>query len=192
MASNSIRVWQTQASRSLDQIESAHAAVGGVGPGRRYATDQLNHAYVVLLSSQFQRYCRGLHTEAANHLTAAISPPAASRITHLLLTRNRKLDHGNVNPGNLGSDFNRFDFDFWNVIMLRDHRNAQRKLQLELLTNWRNAIAHQDFDPALLGGIRRLNLRHVRKWRIVCDNLAQEYDSVVGDLIAAIIGQRPW
>lgn len=53
---------------ALGEIAAAHTAVGGQGSGRRYATQEINHAYAVLLSSQFQRFCRDLHTEAAAHV----------------------------------------------------------------------------------------------------------------------------
>ena len=58
----------TSRRRALDEIEAAHASVGGTGPGRRYATQQINQAYAVLLASQFQGYCRDLHTESVAHL----------------------------------------------------------------------------------------------------------------------------
>jgi hypothetical protein len=37
----------------LQEIENAHAAVGGTGRGRRYTTQQINRAFVMLLASQF-------------------------------------------------------------------------------------------------------------------------------------------
>src|SRR5579884_2178893 len=55
--------WSTVRAASLDEVENAHRSVGGTGPGRRYATQQINQAYAVLLSSQFQAFCRDLHTE---------------------------------------------------------------------------------------------------------------------------------
>ena len=48
----------------LDEIDAAHAAVRGPVQGRRAATLRLTHAYVLLLSAQFQRFCRDLHAEA--------------------------------------------------------------------------------------------------------------------------------
>lgn len=66
--SAALQTWKSTAKGALDEIAAAHAAVGGQGPGRRYATQEINHAYAVLLSSQFQRFCRDLHTEAAAHV----------------------------------------------------------------------------------------------------------------------------
>ena len=49
MASTAYRRWITTSATALDEIEQAHAFIGGTGPGRRYATQQMNHAYAVLL-----------------------------------------------------------------------------------------------------------------------------------------------
>jgi hypothetical protein len=65
MPSRSFELWNTDRRQALDQIAAAHAAVGGVGPGRRYATQQINQAYATLLSSQFQGFCRDLHSGTA-------------------------------------------------------------------------------------------------------------------------------
>jgi hypothetical protein len=64
--SRSLHTWRVDCAAALDEIEAAHGAVGGAGPGRRTATQQINYAYAVLLSSQFQRFCRDLHTEACD------------------------------------------------------------------------------------------------------------------------------
>lgn len=100
--------WNTVGQQALDEIEEAHRAVGGVGRGRRYATLQVNHAYVALLSSQFQGFCRDLHTEAVAFIVGA-APAVLRPIFRNTLVQGRKLDHGNPNPGNLGSDFGRLD-----------------------------------------------------------------------------------
>jgi hypothetical protein len=63
MPSNSPRKWSGERSDALDEIQNAHAMVGGTDRGRRYATQQINYAYAALLSSQFQGFCRDLHSE---------------------------------------------------------------------------------------------------------------------------------
>ena len=105
---------------------------------------------------------------------------------------NRKLDWGNPNPSNLGSDFNRLGLEFWPLVEARDGRNTARKRSLEELNKWRNAIAHQDYDPARLGGSVNLRLRRVRHWRNVCNGLAVSFDEVLREYILGIIGQPPW
>src|SRR5437763_4095521 len=100
MPSNSLLQWRGGRATALDEIEAAHAAVGGTGRGRRYATQQINQAYVVLLSSQFQRFCRDLQSEAADELVRDIASSDLRDIFRSQLTTGRKLDVGNPNPGN--------------------------------------------------------------------------------------------
>jgi hypothetical protein len=54
MPSTALNTWRTVRRAALDQMERAHAGLGGSGPGRRHDTAHLNQAYVVLLSSHFQ------------------------------------------------------------------------------------------------------------------------------------------
>ena len=190
VSSVALKTWKKDAKRALDEIAAAHAAVGGQTRGRRYATQEINHAYAVLLSSQFQRFCRDLHTEAVAHLVAAVLPPSLRPILRARLCDNRKLDHGNPNPGNLGSDFGRLGFDFWAAVHGRDTRNPGRKSQLENLAGWRNAIAHQDFDPAKI--VPPLRLAEVQRWRSACSAMAHEFDQVVRDHLVTLVGVRPW
>jgi hypothetical protein len=192
VASRALQRWRSTAQTSLDEIEAAHRAIGGIGPGRRYATEQLNHAYAVLLSSQFQRFCRELHTEAAFAMTASPTPNVRYDLFKLRLLEGRKLSVGNPNPGNLGSDFGRFGINFWNEVTSHDARNLDRRAKLESLNLWRNAIAHQDFDPAMLGPALTLRISTIRAWRAACDGLAISFDEVVSTHLAGIIGSRPW
>ena len=62
-------------------MEAAHRSVGGTARGRRFATEQINHAYAVLLASQFQGFARDLHSECADRLAKAIAPTAAASKT---------------------------------------------------------------------------------------------------------------
>lgn len=166
--------------------------MGGVGPGRRSATQQINQAFAVLLSSTFQRFCRDLHSETADYLTAPISPQQLRNILRSQLVENRKLDMGNSNPGNIGSDFGRFGISFWASVLAQDPRNTARRTRLENLNKWRNAIAHQDFDPAALGGRSELGLSEVRRWRKACEALAEQFDRAIAAHLATIIGAKPW
>src|SRR6266436_2726315 len=116
MPSVAFQDWSTARAAALNEIETAHRSVGGSGRGRRYATQQINQAYAVLLSSQFQGFCRDLHSECADFLAAQISPVSLRSVAHTLLTQGRKLDRENPNPGNIGSDFNRFGLPFWPTV----------------------------------------------------------------------------
>jgi hypothetical protein len=194
MASRSLHRWLTSAAKALDEIEAAHAAVGGTERGRRYATQQINQAYAVLLSSRFQGFCRDLHSESSDHLTAdyEISKDPRLLLLRTGLTAGRKFDSGNPNPGNIGSDFARFKINVWEQVQRHDPRNARRQKELEQLNVWRNAIAHQNFDPDLLGGRTELQLRVVRRWRLACNGLVRSFEAVMASHLAGILGFSPW
>jgi hypothetical protein len=176
----------------LDEIEAAHQSVGGTGPGRRYATQQINQAYAVLLASQFQGFCRDLHTEAVDHLANPIAIADLRKIVENAFLIDRKLDKGNVNPGNIGADFARLGLRLWDGVKRLSKFTSKRQKKLEELNIWRNAIAHQDFDPTKLGGNTTLHLSAVKGWRRTCEQLAQAFDAVVRDHIIALVGQAPW
>ena len=192
MPSLAFQVWSTTRAARLDEIEAAHRSIGGAGPGRRTATQQLNQAYAVLLSAQFQGFCRDLHSECGDTLIRLAVQPAWQRAVESELLWNRKLDRGNPNPGNLGADFNRLGIGFWRLVEARHARNTYRKRFLEELSEWRNAIAHQDFNPVKLGGSANLRLRRVRHWRSVCNALAATFDDVMRDFLQSITGVAPW
>jgi hypothetical protein len=185
--------WRTDRLLALDEIEAAHRSVGGAGPGRRSTTQQLNQAYAVLLSSQFQGYCRDLHTECARAVARALlSPDLQTLMTDTLLLR-RSLDIGNPNPGNIGADFERFGLSFRPVVDSAHGRNRRRKLLLEQLNRWRNAIAHNAFEPSMLrSGRPVLSLAQVRRWRKACDGLARWFDRVMRERLQALLGASPW
>lgn len=191
MPSTALQQWRTTRATALDELELAHASVGGSGPGRRYATQQINQAYAVLLSSQFQAFCRDLHTECVEHLLQSLGTLTWHAVLVGEFTRQRKLDAGNPNSANIGADFNRLGVEFWRRVLNRDPRNAVLKERLRDLNKWRNAIAHQDFDPLQLGGTA-LQLATVRQWRRSCDRLAAEFDSVMRSHLHSLVGTPPW
>jgi hypothetical protein len=192
MPSGSYYAWTTIRQSALDELEVAHRLVGGKGRGRRYATQQINQAYAVLLSSQFQGYCRDLHTECADYFVQSVPAGLLRTALRNVLVHNRKLKAGNPNPGNVGEDFNRFGLSFWAEVKNLDLRNQARLDRLENLNAWRNAIAHQDFDPAKLGGVTVLRLQHVREWRTACNQLARAFDEVMRFQLQAVNSVSPW
>lgn len=194
MPSVSLQTWRTVRRTALDEVAAAHRSVGGIGRGRRYATQQINQAYAVLLSSQFQGYCRDLHSECANYFVQSL--PAGLLRTALrnvnVLVLHRKLKTGNPSPGNIGEDYNRFGLAFWDEVKNLDSRNQARQNRLEELNAWRNAIAHQDFDPAKLGGTTVLQLQQVREWQSACNQLANAFEEVMRFQLQAVNGVSPW
>jgi len=192
MPSVSWQEWDGTRARELDDIEAAHRSVGGTARGRRYATEQINHAYAVLLSSQFQGFCRDLHSECVDFLVQAVAPAVFQWVLRAEFLFNRSLDRGNAHPGAIGSDFNRLGVEFWPLVYAHYPRNDRRKEQLVQLNEWRNAIAHQDFDPVVLGGTTVLHLPQVRRWRRTCNRLALSFDNVMQGHLTAITGVSPW
>lgn len=192
MPSRSLRTWYADGRRALDEIEGAHRAVGRAGPGSRYAAQQINQAYVLLLSSRFQRFCRDLHTECSEHLARGISPLPMRIMLQRQLMERRKLDGGNPNPGNIGSDFDRFALSFWPAVLALDPQNKARQALLAAMNGWRNAVAHQDFTRAGLGGRDQLTLTEVRRWRNACEQLAVDFDGVMYHYLSSITGTSPW
>lgn len=182
--------WKSGSLRALDEIEAAHRAVAGRGAGRRFARQQIGHAYVVMLSSHFQRFCRDLHSEAADYLMKQLSSAALREVFLNNLVHARKLDSGNPNPGNLGADYARLEMEFWLLVAACDPRTAGRRAKLEELNRWRNAIAHQDFRR--VGGHDGVQLTDVRKWRAACEALAVAFDNAVRRHLTSLVGVAPW
>jgi hypothetical protein len=60
------------------------------------------------------------------------------------------------------------------------------------LVEWRNAIAHQDFDPVAPGGIPILHLARVRAWRSAVNALARSFDQAMHDYLRGLGGPAPW
>jgi hypothetical protein len=191
MASNSLVKWSGHRADALNEIENAHAVVGGTERGRRYATQQINYSYAALLSSHFQGFCRDLHSECIDHIVA-ITPPPLRGFVRLEFIWNRSLRVGNPHPGAIGSDFNRLGVDFWAVVYALDARNERRRELLQELVDWRNAIVHQDFDAVVQGGAPTLHLATVRAWRRAVDVLARHFDEVMYNYLQALLGGAPW
>jgi hypothetical protein len=191
MPSISLERWRNERLVALNELQCAHKSVGGTGRGRRYATQQINQAYAVLLSSQFQGFCRDLHSERADYFVQSIPAGLLRTAVRNALVENRKLDKGNPNPGNIGTDFNRFGLPFWDEVRNLDIRKQGRQNRLEELNAWRNAIAHQDFDPAVLGATV-LRIQRVREWRSACSQLGHWFDEVMRSQLLAVNGNLPW
>jgi hypothetical protein len=186
MPSVSYGRWTTIGRVELNEIEQAHAAIGGKKPGRRHATQQINRAYVVLLASQFQRYCRALHSECVDYLVPNLLPLNLQPSVRTLLTQDLQLKSKNAQPASIGADFNRFGVDFWTEVAVNDPRKVEQHLLQELNTS-RNAIAHQDFDDE-----RVFRLREVRRWRRACERLAKWFDEVMRRHLENLTGTSPW
>ncbi|QDU60563.1 hypothetical protein Pan216_14090 [Planctomycetes bacterium Pan216] len=192
MSSNALSVWIQSRAERLDFMEELHWRVGGGGRGRRFTTEQVNHTYVVVLSAEFQGFCRDLHDECSDHWVAAIPSQPVRLAVRDLCVRGRRLQHGNPNPSNVGSDFNRFGLVLWDEVRTQFAHGETWHDRLRSLTGWRNAVAHHDFSPANVGGVGSLTLRQVREWRSTCRGLARAFDRILRDHLADVTGNSPW
>jgi hypothetical protein len=188
MPSNSLIRWRGERAQAMNEIEHAHLRVGGSARGRRYATQQINHAYATLLSSQFQGYCRDLHSECVEHIVGIVPTPLQGLLRAEFIW-NRSLDKGNPHPGAIGSDFNRLGVDFWTAVYSLQSRNDARREKLDELIEWRNAIAHQDFSKV---GPPTLQLGSVRRWRRAVSVLAENFDQVMYNYLSGLLPAAPW
>jgi hypothetical protein len=193
MPSLSYGEWRSVRARALDEIAQGHAAVSGTRRGRRFNTQQFNRAYAVMLASQFQGFCRDLHSQCVDPLVRTIPSPLAVRpLVRDEFTRDRKLDRGNAQPSSLGADFRRLGIDLWNVMRAYEPETSTLMKLLDDLNLWRNAIAHQDFDQQKLGGTIILRLDRVRRWRRACGRLARALDEVMRRHMQGLTGSSPW
>jgi len=199
MTSKALAKWQAVRAQELDQLLHAHARIGGGGPGRRYATEQLNFAYLVAVAAHFQGFCRDLHTEAVNAFAAAV-PSQLSTILESALTKSRSLDRGNANGSTIAEDFARLGMGrFWDLVTAEGGqiRTARRRHRMEQMNMWRNAIAHDSFEQyqskiAQLDNRLRPRLIEGRKCRAACNLLAAQMTSAVGTFLQQVVGKAPW
>jgi hypothetical protein len=190
MPSSALKSWRTTDAEALDRFVDARRKAYQRRDHR--ANSELNHAYAVMLAAHFQSFCRNLHSEAAQHLASAASPPALSDVLHARLIEGRKLDQGNASPSCLGSDFGRFGFRFWPSLHAKHAKSGAHQTLLHAMIEWRNAIAHQNFSSSTLVPPPPLRFVHVDRWRSACSALAVSMDSVVRDRIHAVVGHWPW
>ena len=191
MPSVSHQQWKSTRAATLDEILKAHKAIGGTGRGRRYATQQINYAYAVLLASQFQGFCRDLHSECVDYLVPTITPVSFQSLFRAELMRDRHLKRGNAQPDSIKADFGRLGIDFWTEVSNFDSRNRQRRALVDELNKWRNAIAHQDFDPTKIGPSTVLRIIQVAQVA-ACDQLADAFDEVMRSHLLNLTGVSPW
>jgi hypothetical protein len=193
MPSVAFQEWFAKRAGTLNDIENAHRAVRGSGSGARAASQQINQAYVVLLSAQFQGFCRDLHSVCAAHSIVSVADPDLRRMLSSNLLFGRKIDGGNPNPGNISSDFNRLGLPFWSLIDARRPASRAARIALVELNEWRNAIAHQDFNASMVrAGRPTLLLVQVRAWRNACNGLARGFDQVMRDHLLKLTSTAPW
>jgi hypothetical protein len=165
-------------------------------PGRRWVTDELNHALILRLASEFQGFARDLHDESTAFIVRSLAPGDARLQDRLRVpyTQYRKLDQGNADPATLGNDFGLFGVTLWPALHARYPAYAKGWNQrLVALNAARNGIAHD--DEAKIARIQAagwpLTLRSVDRWNSSLDGLARGIDRVMGGH-KLTYGTTPW
>lgn len=189
--SHSLRKWTAERLPALRELDLARRGLAGSERGRRFAIRQIHESYVVLLASHFQGFCRDLHDECAAAFVRSAPEGVLRNGFHAVMILGRKLDGGNANPGNIGSDFARFGLAFWPTLLKVGERNEAWQKSLDAMNAWRNAVTHQQFDPTKLGGTT-LRLPLLREWRGACDGLASAFDAVMRSHLETVNGSAPW
>jgi hypothetical protein len=191
MPSDALLAWRTDRIPRLQKVEADCLHLEALHASDPARAQEYICSYAVLLSSEFQGFCRDLHEECARSLVAS-APLALKTVLRSQCVFGRKLDTGNPNSGNLGADFNRFDLDLWAAVLAIDPGHAARRYRLALLNTWRNAIAHHNYDPIQLGGTTTLTIIDVRNWRADCDAFALNFDAILRNHLHAVTGVVPW
>lgn len=194
MASESLRVWRTDAAAAFDEIENAHKAVGGTRPGRRFLTQQLNYAYTMLLAARFQGFVRALQIQTAEAIALGAHNSFYTELLRENLTSNRALERHNAQPNSIAEDFARFGLDIWTETDRERSGNDERRRKLWTLITWRNAIAHDDIDAKRAKGALEpatISLGTCRNWRSALNILATSLDKVTADHCEALELPRP-
>jgi hypothetical protein len=197
MVSAALTQWRSTRACRLDRLMSAHVAVGGSGAGRRWATEELNHAIVLRLASEFQGFCRDLHQEAVRVVADALAP-ADFQLQEVLATpyaAARRLDRGNAEPVGLANDFGLLGVKLWPALGARyPSKSEEWRRKLELLNQVRNGLAHD--DPSRLAKVQSAGwsptLLSVRRWRGALDGLAAGMDRVTGERLQTLLNVTAW
>jgi hypothetical protein len=192
MPSDALLAWQIDRIPRLQNIEADCVHLQTLHAAAPDRVQEYIRSYAVLLSSEFQGFCRDLHTECADKLVDSVSSIALRAILRAQCVYGRKLDTGNPNARNLGADFNRYVFDLWPAVLNLNPAHAGAQHPIAMLNAWRNAIAHCDYDAAELGGTISLMIPQLTGWRTDCDGLAHAFDTVVRNHLQATTGVAPW
>ncbi len=197
MPSAALGAWEGERSMLLDQLIQAHAAVGGPGAGRRWATDELNRALLLRVAAQFQGFAKDLHAEVAITFGTLVQPRNATlaRVISAGLQTRRDLDRTNAHHESLASDFGRFGIALWDEMQKHDTRTAARRKHLKWFNEARNALAHDDAEKLakVMAAGYKIDLTGVRRWRSALNGLARTMDVVMATHLARLFNvPRPW
>jgi hypothetical protein len=198
MVSAALTEWRSVRQTRIDDLLSAHASIGGTGPGRRWRTEQLNWALILRVAAEFQGFSRALHDQGVDVFVAEAAPLNAALQTtlRLRLTEGRKLGTGNAQPSALGSDFGRLGMQFWPDLSVSAGAVPASRWNktLAALNKARNAIAHADeagMSELESEGWKLSQLATIKRFKRTADGLTQAMDTVVSAHIVRLFGGSP-
>src|SRR5436309_1405207 len=129
MPSDALIAWQTVRMPRLDNVEADCLHIEVLHAGDPDRVQEFIRSYAVLFYAEFQGYCRDLHDECADRLIDSINVPALRDVLRSQCVYRRTIDKGNPTSGNLGEDFNRFQFRFWPNVLAMDPGHQTRKAE---------------------------------------------------------------
>jgi hypothetical protein len=158
----------------VDELMKAHAAVGGVEPGRRYDVEGLNRAAVLLLSAHFEGYVEDVMREALAALNPRLDPAPLTGSFH------------NPWPDRIDDLFAFIGLSKpCRSISWQRASNASVRANLEELVRTRNRIAHG------VTGVRVYKYEVVR-YRAYVEGFTSRFDRAVRTQVRALSGSNPW
>lgn len=196
MGSQALQVWQGRRAARLDNLVASHRAISGATPGRKWLTEELNHALILRLAAEFQGYCRNLHDEAIWHLVETTVPSThpVNAILRSAMQERRQLDRGNATWSNLLEDFARLG-----SALKEDLRDAYPGrydgwvLRLDQLNYARNALIHDDATKIdKFHADHGLTLATFKTLRSSVGGLAIALSATLGAYLKSQTGTEPW
>jgi hypothetical protein len=161
MPSNALLLWRNDRVIRLNDVDAQCAAPLALVPPNPNLADENLRGYVMLLSAHFQGFCRDLHTDCIQAVTAAVAVPLQTMIQAQCLA-GRDLDATNPRYATIRKDFERFGLDL-QVALAANPANLLRITHLDHLNAWRNYAAHHKTAPPLVGG--PFGVVTVRTWK---------------------------
>ena len=190
MPSQALTDWMTVRLMRLNEFD--HQISNNVPPLSLTLQDGNLRAYVMLLSADFQGFCRDLYSECTQKFATALTPELAT-VMQFQCSANRLLEKTNPSYKAIKSDFGRFGIIVANALapdQMTKANNDRRKTHLERLGLWRNYCAHHNPAEPQKAGV--FSLAAVREWKVSCAEFAAELDRIMGDFIKAQTKVQPW
>lgn len=193
MTSPALVTWRSARLGRIDRLLAAHPHSIGSTTDPALA-EQLTHALVLLLASEFQGFCRDLYDNGVRVLVGA----AETRNSELRLTLadglalGRGLNRRSADAKTLGDDFLRLGLNLWPDLAASHPGSAPAWREgLAQLHRARNGVAHHDLGriEAVHAAGWAMQIGTIRSWRKVVDEITAAMDTILSMDIAKRVGQ---